>query len=96
LKKLLLKQEQFQCYIVIDGAQSAPHFTIDVQKMDCDFFVFSGHKMYAPMGTGILYGKQEVLEDLPPFHGGGEMIATVLTELRMQDFLSNMKQEHRM
>ncbi|WP_333596599.1 cysteine desulfurase [Chryseobacterium flavum] len=63
-------------YIVIDGAQSAPHFTIDVQKMDCDFFVFSGHKMYAPMGTGILYGKQEVLEDLPPFHGGGEMIAT--------------------
>lgn len=63
-------------YIVIDGAQSAPHFTIDVQKMDCDFFVFSGHKMYAPMGTGILYGKQGILEDLPPFHGGGEMIAT--------------------
>jgi cysteine desulfurase/selenocysteine lyase len=63
-------------YIVIDGAQSAPHFTIDVQKLDCDFFVFSGHKMYAPMGTGILYGKQEILEALPPFHGGGEMIAT--------------------
>lgn len=63
-------------YIVIDGAQSAPHFTIDVQKMDCDFYVFSGHKMYAPMGTGILYGKQHILEDLPPFHGGGEMIAT--------------------
>ncbi|WP_346983497.1 cysteine desulfurase [Chryseobacterium sp. POE27] len=62
-------------YIVIDGAQSAPHFTIDVQKIDCDFFVFSGHKMYAPMGTGILYGKQHILEDLPPFHGGGEMIA---------------------
>ncbi|PIF43592.1 cysteine desulfurase/selenocysteine lyase [Chryseobacterium sp. 52] len=63
-------------YIVIDGAQSVPHFEIDVQKMDCDFFVFSGHKMYAPMGTGILYGKQEILEELPPFHGGGEMIAT--------------------
>ncbi len=63
-------------YIVIDGAQSVPHFTIDVQAMDCDFFVFSGHKMYAPMGTGILYGKQEILEELPPFHGGGEMIAT--------------------
>jgi len=63
-------------YIVIDGAQSAPHFEVDVQKMDCDFFVFSGHKMYAPMGTGILYGKQEILEELPPFHGGGEMIAT--------------------
>jgi cysteine desulfurase/selenocysteine lyase len=62
-------------YIVIDGAQSAPHFKIDVQALDCDFFVFSGHKMYAPMGTGILYGKQSILEDLPPFHGGGEMIA---------------------
>lgn len=63
-------------YIVIDGAQSAPHFKIDVQKLDCDFFVFSGHKMYAPMGAGVLYGKQHILESLPPFHGGGEMIAT--------------------
>lgn len=62
--------------IVIDGAQSSPHFKIDVQKMDCDFFVFSGHKMYAPMGTGILYGKEEILRKLNPFHGGGEMIAT--------------------
>lgn len=62
--------------IVIDGAQSAPHFKIDVQKMDCDFFVFSGHKMYAPMGTGILYGKEEILRKIQPFHGGGEMIAT--------------------
>ena len=62
-------------YILIDGAQSAPHFKIDVQKLDCDFFVFSGHKMYAPMGTGILYGKGSVLENLHPFHGGGEMIA---------------------
>ena len=63
-------------YIVIDGAQSVPHFKIDVQKMDCDFFVFSGHKMYAPMGTGILYGKEEILRKMQPFHGGGEMIAT--------------------
>ena len=62
--------------IVIDGAQSVPHFKIDVQEMDCDFFVFSGHKMYAPMGTGILYGKEEVLRKMDPFHGGGEMIAT--------------------
>lgn len=62
--------------IVIDGAQSVPHFKIDVQKMDCDFFVFSGHKMYAPMGTGILYGKEEILRKMQPFHGGGEMIAT--------------------
>lgn len=62
--------------IVIDGAQSAPHFKIDVQQLDCDFFVFSGHKMYAPMGTGILYGKEEILRKIQPFHGGGEMIAT--------------------
>lgn len=61
--------------IVIDGAQSAPHFKIDVQAMDCDFFVCSGHKMYAPMGVGILYGKEAVLRNLQPFHGGGEMIA---------------------
>lgn len=61
--------------IAIDGAQSAPHFKIDVQAMDCDFFVCSGHKMYAPMGVGILYGKEAVLRTLQPFHGGGEMIA---------------------
>ena len=69
--------------IVIDGAQSVPHFKIDVQKMDCDFFVFSGHKMYAPMGTGILYGKEEILRKLNPFHGGGEMIATCSFEKTM-------------
>ena len=67
-------------FIVIDGAQSAPHFKIDVQTMDCDFFVFSGHKLYAPMGTGILYGKEEVLNKIQPFHGGGEMIATCYFE----------------
>lgn len=63
-------------YIVIDGAQAIPHFKIDVQKLDCDFFVFSGHKMYGPTGTGILYGKEDILEKIAPFHGGGEMIAT--------------------
>ena len=68
-------RQNSSAYIVIDGAQSVPHFEIDVQKMDCDFFVFSGHKMYAPMGTGIMYGKEEILEKLNPFHGGGEMIA---------------------
>lgn len=63
-------------WIVIDGAQAVPHFKVDVQKMDCDFFVFSGHKMYAPTGTGVLYGKEKILESLHPFHGGGEMIET--------------------
>ncbi|AZI21871.1 cysteine desulfurase [Chryseobacterium taklimakanense] len=65
-----------EAFIVIDGAQSAPHFAIDVQRMDCDFFAFSGHKMYAPMGVGILYGKEDNLRKIQPFHGGGEMIAT--------------------
>ena len=67
---------QSSALMVIDGAQSVPHFEIDVQKIDCDFFVFSGHKMYAPMGVGVLYGKEEILEKMQPFHGGGEMIAT--------------------
>ncbi|MBS1548477.1 MAG: cysteine desulfurase [Bacteroidetes bacterium] len=62
--------------ILVDGAQSIPHMKVDVQQMDCDFFVFSGHKMYAPTGVGILYGKAEILQQLQPFHGGGEMIAT--------------------
>lgn len=76
IEKIIEKTRRLSnAYILIDGAQSAPHFKIDVQKLDCDFFVFSGHKMYAPMGTGILYGKEAVLENLQPFHGGGEMIA---------------------
>ena len=77
IEEIIKKVRKYSAaFIVIDGAQSVPHFEIDVQKMDCDFFVFSGHKMYAPMGTGILYGKAEILEKLQPFHGGGEMIAS--------------------
>ncbi|AZI38761.1 aminotransferase class V-fold PLP-dependent enzyme [Epilithonimonas vandammei] len=76
IEKIIEKTRQLSnAYVLIDGAQSSPHFKIDVQKLDCDFFVFSGHKMYAPMGSGILYGKESVLENLHPFHGGGEMIA---------------------
>ena len=63
--------------VMIDGAQSAPHFKVDVRAMDCDFFVFSGHKMYGPTGVGVLYGKEEWLEKLPPYQGGGEMIESV-------------------
>lgn len=76
IEKIIEKTRRLSnAYVLIDGAQSSPHFKIDVQKLDCDFFVFSGHKMYAPMGTGILYGKESVFENLHPFHGGGEMIA---------------------
>lgn len=69
-----------QVPVLVDGAQSAPHFPIDVQAMDCDFFAFSGHKMYAPTGIGVLYGKQEWLDRLPPYQGGGEMIERVSFE----------------
>lgn len=66
--------------VLIDGAQSAPHFRVDVQALDCDFFVFSGHKVYGPTGIGVLYGKEDWLDKLPPYQGGGEMIAHVSFE----------------
>ena len=66
--------------VLVDGAQSAPHFRVDVQAMDCDFFAFSGHKMYGPTGIGVLYGKEEWLKKLPPYQGGGEMIDKVTWE----------------
>lgn len=66
--------------VLVDGAQSAPHMVIDVQAMGCDFFAFSGHKMYGPTGIGVLYGKEEWLEKLPPYQGGGEMIDKVTWE----------------
>ena len=66
--------------VLIDGAQSAPHMQIDVRQLDCDFYAFSGHKMYGPTGIGVLYGKEEWLEKLPPYQGGGEMIDKVSWE----------------
>lgn len=66
--------------VLIDGAQSVPHIRVDVQELDADFYVFSGHKIYGPTGIGVLYGKEEWLDKLPPYQGGGEMIATVSFE----------------
>jgi cysteine desulfurase/selenocysteine lyase len=66
--------------VLVDGAQSAPHMPIDVQSLDCDFFVFSGHKTFGPTGIGILYGKRQLLDALPPYQGGGDMIETVTFE----------------
>ena len=66
--------------VLIDGAQSVPHMPVDVQALDCDFFAFSGHKVYGPTGVGVLYGKEEWLDKLPPYQGGGEMIKTVSFE----------------
>lgn len=77
VKKLINIAHQHNVPILIDGAQSAPHMAIDVQQLDCDFFAMSGHKMYAPTGIGVLYGKEEWLNRLPPYQGGGEMIKKV-------------------
>ena len=66
--------------VVVDGAQSTPHFKVDMQQLDCDFFVFSGHKVYGPTGIGVLYGKETWLDKLPPYQGGGEMIEHVSFE----------------
>src|SRR5208282_5432132 len=63
--------------VLVDGAQAVPHFTVDVQALDCDFYAFSGHKVYGPTGIGVLYGKAALLEAMPPYQGGGDMIRSV-------------------
>ncbi len=80
IEEIIDKAHAFGAVVLVDGAQSAPHFEIDVQELDCDFFVFSAHKVYGPTGLGVLYGKKEWLEKMPPFLGGGEMIAEVTFE----------------
>lgn len=80
IETIIEKAHQAGAWVLVDGAQSAPHYVLDVQKLNCDFLVFSGHKMYAPTGVGILYGKESILEELPPFHGGGEMIKEVFMD----------------
>lgn len=77
VEEVISLAHQAGAYVLVDGAQSAPHQRIDVQKMDCDFFVFSGHKLYGPTGIGILYGKAALLEAMPPYQGGGDMIEQV-------------------
>lgn len=80
VKQMIAIAHEHDVPVMVDGAQSAPHFAIDVQDLDCDFFVFSGHKMYGPTGIGVLYGKESWLEKLPPYQGGGEMIEHVSFE----------------
>src|SRR5262249_56462236 len=63
--------------VLIDGAQAVPHLRVDVRDLDCDFYCFSGHKMYGPTGIGVLYGKAALLEAMPPYQGGGDMISSV-------------------
>ena len=80
VKEIIRVAHEHGVPVLVDGAQSAPHFKVDVQDLDCDFFAFSGHKMYGPTGIGVLYGKEQWLDRMPPYQGGGEMIETVSFE----------------
>lgn len=80
VKQMAATAHAHGAYILVDGAQSIPHFKVDVQDLDCDFLTFSGHKIYGPTGIGVLYGRESLLEKMPPYQGGGEMIARVTFE----------------
>lgn len=80
VKEIIRLSRQAGAYVLIDGAQAIAHLEVDVRELDCDFYCFSGHKVYAPMGIGVMYGKEELLDKLPPYQGGGEMIARVTFE----------------
>ena len=77
LKQMIKESHDTGALVLVDGCQAAPHLQVDVQKLDADFYVFSGHKIYGPSGIGILYGKETLLEAMPPYQGGGDMIDTV-------------------
>lgn len=80
VKEIIEKAHRFGARVLIDGAQSSSHLKIDVQELDCDFYTLSGHKVYGPTGIGVLYGKAELLEKMPPYQGGGDMISSVTWE----------------
>src|SRR5690606_30291038 len=77
VKQIINTSHKLQIPVLVDGAQAAPHLAMEVNRLDADFYVFSGHKMYGPTGIGVLYGKRKWLEMLPPWQGGGEMIHEV-------------------
>lgn len=80
VKEMVALAHEHDIPVLVDGAQSTPHFAVDMQALDCDFFAFSGHKIYGPTGVGVLYGKERYLEQMPPYQGGGEMIKNVSFE----------------
>jgi cysteine desulfurase / selenocysteine lyase len=80
IKEMIATAHKFGVPVLVDGAQAVPHFRVDVQELDADFYAFSGHKMFAPTGSGVLYGKKEFLDKMNPFQGGGSMIRTVTFE----------------
>ena len=77
IKKIIEKAQKHNAWTIIDGAQAVPHMAVDVQELGCDFYCFSAHKMFGPTGVGVLYGRKELLNELPPYHGGGNMIHKV-------------------
>ena len=80
IEKIIRLSHEHNAKVVIDGAQSIQHIAVDVQNLDCDFYVFSGHKVFGPTGVGIMYGKKDILNAMPPYQGGGDMIKTVTFE----------------
>ena len=80
IDEIITRAHARNAVVIIDGAQAVPHTPVDVQAMDCDFYVFSGHKLFGPTGTGVLYGKERILEEMPPYQGGGDMIKMVTLE----------------
>jgi cysteine desulfurase / selenocysteine lyase len=80
VQELVAKAHAVGAVVLVDGAQAVPHLTVDVQALNCDFYAFSGHKMFGPTGTGVLYGKRALLDAMPPYQGGGDMILTVSFE----------------
>ena len=80
VRHMIQKAHAYDAVVVIDGAQAVPHLVVDVQALDCDFYVFSSHKMFGPTGSGVLYGRKSLLEAMPPYRGGGDMISSVTFE----------------
>jgi cysteine desulfurase/selenocysteine lyase len=80
LRKMIQLAHAHDIPVLVDGAQAVPHLPVDVQSLGCDFYAFSGHKIYGPTGIGVLYGKEEVLAEMPPYQGGGDMISSVTFE----------------
>jgi cysteine desulfurase/selenocysteine lyase len=89
IQEIIERAHQKDIPVLVDGAQAAPHFEVDVQALDCDFYAVTGHKLYGPTGVGILYGKADLLDSMPPYQGGGEMIRSVTFEKTTYNVLPN-------
>jgi cysteine desulfurase/selenocysteine lyase len=87
LARIIETAHAFNAVVLVDGAQAAPHLQVDVQALDCDFYAFSGHKVYGPTGIGVLYGKEKLLDAMPPYQGGGDMISQVTFEKTVYNVL---------